>query len=540
MLDVLIDHLEQHERPHIIFHHQRWVRWNTSAQALFQSPTADEFQQLVADIDWHRNGEQPLFAAQQAYIGRLNHNGDYSVMSLAPVAEAPDSERVRMTLSRLQDLTLSLAEAPSLDALFRQAVEGGRAVFSIDRIGIMLIDPDTQKMTGTYGTDPHGNVVDERHFVGEVPKLAEVQHVLNRRDYVAYWPDIALRYNDEVISQGWSAMVALWDNDQPIGWIACDNLLSCQPMASWQRQLIALYGAALSQVIRRKRAEISLRQANESLEQTVQVRTQALRDKLDELAHTRDELIEAEKLASLGGMVTGVAHEIGTPLGNANMACSWFESHLAQLDDAVASGRLTKSALDEFLQSAKESADILASNLGRSTDLLKSFRALAVEQLDEREVVINLHQWFEQLTFSFAHLLKKHGIVVSNDIDPSIRMRTNPGLIAQIITNLIQNCVTHAFDNTAKPMITVSAKPAGDARMHIFFADNGKGVQTDHINKIFDPFFTTRRAQGGSGLGLNIVYNIVTGKLGGQIQARQGNQGGLEYMLTIAGALPYV
>lgn len=540
MLDVLIANFDQSERPQILFYKQQWLRWNVSAQALFGHPQSERFQHLLTKIDWHRVGRQPFESQGDVFIGNLVHADQHSILSLKNTEDATDSERVRGTLSRLQDLTLALAEKPDLDELLRHAVQGGRAVFQIDRIAIMLIDPITRQLNGTYGTDPHGNVVDERYFFGKVPELSELEQVLQKRDYVAYWPNIALRYNDKIVGHGWSAMVALWDNDQAIGWIACDNLISRQPLESWQRQLIALYGAALSQVIRRKRTELHLRHVNESLEQTVAERTQSLRSKIDELERTRQELIEAEKLASLGNMVTGVAHEISTPLGNAKMACSWITEQVGQLNQQVADGALTRSALTEFLSGASDSSNIMAANIDRSAELLNSFRSLAVEQLDEREAVISLRDWFDQVIFSFGHLLKMHQVTVNNDIDPRVRLRTSPGLIGQIATNLIQNAVTHAFEGCVQPRIDISSKPAGDGRIHLIFADNGKGVQTDQLNKIFDPFFTTRRGQGGSGLGLNIVYNIVTGRLGGQLQARTKASGGLEFIITISGALPHV
>ncbi|WP_119395944.1 GAF domain-containing sensor histidine kinase [Salinibius halmophilus] len=540
MLDVLIANFDQSDRPYILFLQQQWLRWNLSAAALFTDPENAEFKAFLTQVDWQRAGRQMFEFDGETYIGNLVHADDHSILSLRPMQDATNSERVRGTLSRLQDLTLSLAEQPDLDELLRCAVQGGREVFQIDRIAIMLIDPQTRQLNGTYGTDPDGNVVDERYFVGDVPDLAEVQQVLQKRDYVAYWPSIELRYNSKVVGHGWSAMVALWDNDQAIGWISCDNLISQQPLASWQRQLFAFFGAALSQVIRRKRTELNLRQMNESLEHKVAQRTQTLRSKIDELEKTRDELIESEKLASLGSMVTGVAHEISTPLGNAKMACSWISEQIEVLDERVNDGSLTKSALQSFLKGANESSSILAANIDRSAELLHGFRSLAVEQLDERESVINLRSWFDQVIFSFGHLLKKHRVQVNNGIDPRVRLRTSPGLIGQIATNLLQNAITHAFADCSEPRIDISSKPAGDGRIHLFFADNGKGVHTDQLTKIFDPFYTTRRGQGGSGLGLNIVYNIVTGRLGGQLQARRSTSGGLEFIITISGALPHV
>lgn len=540
MLDALLASFDQNERPHILFYRQQWARWNASAEQLFKQPSSECFRQLTSQIDWPTTSRQSIELNGDVFIGQLFNAGEHSILSLKNADDATDSERVRATLSRLQDLTLELAEKPDLEYLLRHAVAGGRQVFQIDRIGIMLIDPATKQMTGTFGTDPKGNVVDERFFSGDVPDLVEVKQVLGKRDDVAYWPHIALRYNNEIVGYGWSAMVALWDNDQTIGWIACDNLISKEPLASWQRQLIALYGAALSQVIRRKRTEVHLRHVNENLEQEVQQRTQTLRSKVTELEHTRRELIESEKLASLGGMVTGVAHEISTPMGNAKMACSWISEQIDELSCLVNENSLTKTALEQFLTGAAESSSILAANIDRSTELLQSFRSLAVEQLDEREAVINLRDWFDQMIFSFAHLLKKHHVEVQNDIDPRIRLRTSPGLIAQIATNLIQNAVTHAFENCDNPKIKIKAKPAGSGRIHLIFADNGKGVSAEQLNKIFDPFYTTRRGQGGSGLGLNIVYNIVTGRLGGQLQARSSASGGLEFIITISGALPHV
>ncbi len=262
----------------------------------------------------------------------------------------------------------------------------------------------------------------------------------------------------------------------------------------------------VSDIERRKQAEAELRREHAKSTYAFQ-----------ELQRTQASLVQAEKMASLGGLVAGVAHEINTPVGIAVTSASFLLEESRKLDTELAAGQIRKSAVTQFIATALESSQLVLSNLERAANLVQGFKQVAVDETSDSRRVFDLQQYIGEVLASLRPRFKKTAITVQLECAANIAMDTFPGSLAQVLTNLLMNSLIHAFDADDSGTITIKAARDGD-RVWIECCDNGKGISPEHLPQIFDPFFTTKRGHGGTGLGLHIVYNIVTQRLGGDIQ----------------------
>jgi signal transduction histidine kinase len=239
---------------------------------------------------------------------------------------------------------------------------------------------------------------------------------------------------------------------------------------------------------------------------------------LHELNTAQQNLIDAERLAALGGLVAGVAHEVNNPIGISLTVASSFarrtEAFEAELKSATG---LRRSQLDEFVRTSHDAAQQLVSNLHRAGELIQSFKQVAVDRSHAERRLFNLNEATDQIIASLRPALKKASIVLSVEIPENLLIDGYPGSYGQILTNLFLNAANHAFPDGRSGTITISAKPRGNDDVEIAFADDGAGMTADVQRQAFDPFFTTRRNEGGTGLGLHIVYNLVTQQLGGRM-----------------------
>lgn len=265
---------------------------------------------------------------------------------------------------------------------------------------------------------------------------------------------------------------------------------------------------------------------------------QALEEAQQRLLDTRDELVRAEKLAALGGMVAGVAHELNTPVGIALTAITHVEDGITELDQTVAAGKLTRSKLGEYQDMLRESAQLVHVNIARAAELVQSFKQVAVDQASEERRTFLLRQYIEEVLASLAPRLRREPHIISFDCPPDLEMDTYPGALFQVLTNLLMNAVIHAFEPGQRGAITLTGRALPDDRVELQFRDNGRGVSPDHLQRLFEPFFTTNRARGGSGLGLHIVYNLVTQSLKGRIGVTSVEGEGTCFTLTLPRHMP--
>jgi len=276
-----------------------------------------------------------------------------------------------------------------------------------------------------------------------------------------------------------------------------------------------------------------LHQLNKDLQSSqreLEIKNQTLNMMIDDLRDTQEQLVEAEKMASLGGLVAGIAHEINTPLGITITSASTMHRELKELESNFTDGKLKKSELVFFFEQANEACNILNTNLHRASELVSSFKQVAVDQTHDELRRINLKDYLNEVLVSIGPSYKRTAITLKSECDEGIYLVTYPGAISQIVSNLVINTVTHAFEQGEKGQILL--KSSIDGSQVIFtFKDNGKGISPDHLKKVFTPFFTTRRGTGGTGLGLSIVYNLVTATLKGKIEVHSSENEGTEFKI---------
>lgn len=237
---------------------------------------------------------------------------------------------------------------------------------------------------------------------------------------------------------------------------------------------------------------------------------------LDNLNATRKQLLESEKMSALGTLVAGVAHEINTPVGVGVSAASFLEIEIDKIVYKTNTGKLTKKDFDIFVEEAKKSCEILLKNLDKASTLIKSFKNIAVDQTTEELRTFNVKDYLNQVLLSLHPKLKKKDVDILIECDEKLVIESFPGAFSQIITNFVMNTLIHGFAGRDRGIINISIYEVDDM-IKINFSDNGVGIDKDNISKLFDPFFTTKRGEGGVGLGLHIVYNIINHTLKGNI-----------------------
>jgi signal transduction histidine kinase len=237
-----------------------------------------------------------------------------------------------------------------------------------------------------------------------------------------------------------------------------------------------------------------------------------------ELNAAQQNLIDAERLAALGGLVAGVAHEVNNPIGISLTVASSFARRGEIFETELRSnGQLRRSQLEEFVRNSRDAAQQLVANLHRAAELIQSFKQVAVDRSHAERRQFNLSEATDQIIASLRPVLKRAPIGLSVDVPEGLIIDGYPGSYGQILTNLFLNAVNHAFVDGRSGNISISARARGQDDVEINFADDGAGMSPDVQRQAFDPFFTTRRNEGGTGLGLHIVYNLVTQQLGGRM-----------------------
>lgn len=279
--------------------------------------------------------------------------------------------------------------------------------------------------------------------------------------------------------------------------------------------------------IARRQAEIEAKTAKENAEAA-----------LRELQETQQSLIEAEKLAALGGLVAGVAHEVNNPVGISLTVASSFARRCDQFSTEVRDGAIRKSRLDEFIAGSQEAAKQLVANLNRAADLIQAFKQVAVDRSHAERRVFELGEATEQIVASLLPALKRSSISLTVEINEEIMMDSYPGPYGQVLTNLVLNALVHAFPERRAGSMYLSAKRMGADQVEIHFADDGVGMSDDVQRRAFEPFFTTRRSRGGTGLGLHIVYNLVTHRLGGRLRLESAAGRGTSFRIRLPLAAP--
>lgn len=253
---------------------------------------------------------------------------------------------------------------------------------------------------------------------------------------------------------------------------------------------------------------------------------------IETLERTRDQLVQAEKMAALGELVAGIAHEINTPVGVGVTAASFLDVKTKEFKKIYASGDLKKSELENFLQTIEEVSNSIFINMKRAAELISSFKQVAVDQSSESKRNFNLKEYLSEILLSLRPGYKKTGHKIHVNCDPDIELNSFPGAFSQILNNLIMNSLIHGFEETDQGLIQIDITRQGRTLLFIY-KDNGKGMNKEQKDKAFDPFYTTRRGKGGTGLGLSIVFNLVTQTLQGSIDCDSSPGNGICFTMKI-------
>jgi len=284
-----------------------------------------------------------------------------------------------------------------------------------------------------------------------------------------------------------------------------------------------LFTVILRDISKRKQTEKLLADYNQTLEYQVAERTQKLSQALEQLKATQAQLVESEKMAALGSLVAGVAHEINTPLGIGVTASSTLAEKTAEFSQIYHSGAMKRSQLTKFLQTAEQSSSIILSNLNRAAELIQSFKQVAVDQCSESRRSFKLKEYLQETLTALGpkFTCTKHTVAIRGE--ESLVVDSYPGALSQVVTNLVINSLVHAYSPEDSGSMVIDFHQACNfyeqrEEIILSYSDDGQGMTPEIEKKIFDPFFTTKRGQGGSGLGLHLVYNLVRQKLQGTIE----------------------
>jgi PAS domain S-box-containing protein len=293
-------------------------------------------------------------------------------------------------------------------------------------------------------------------------------------------------------------------------------------------------------VTERRLAQQEVLELNTQLEARVAQRTaelllvnQELTQTLATLARARDQLVQSEKLAALGSLVTGVAHELNTPIGNCVTAISAFDYRVAEFSEMAQAG-LKRSDLQRFLEDSREAADLMIRNVTRAATLISSFKQVAVDQTSSQRRHFSLATAISELLLTLKPMVAKSVCTITSDTQHDAQLDSFPGPLGQILTYLIENAILHGYDEgRTAGSISVETRCVGTEHASITVRDWGRGIPADHMRHLFEPFFTTRLGQGGSGLGLYVVHNITTGVLGGTVEVGSVEGAGATLTITI-------
>jgi PAS domain S-box-containing protein len=276
-------------------------------------------------------------------------------------------------------------------------------------------------------------------------------------------------------------------------------------------------------------AETALRESEQELRNARDAAEAALQN----LRETQSSLVEAEKFAALGRLVTGVAHEINNPVGICLTVASTLERKSALFGAEVASGDIKRTSLNDFLKTSRDGSAQLVANLNRVAELIQSFKQVADDRISFDQRTFDLGNLTQQVIVSFRPSLRERNLTLDVECQPNLLMNSYPGPYGQLLTILLLNSVVHAFPDGKAGTVAIKVRAFGEDNVEILFSDDGCGMSAEVRRQAFDPFFTTRRHLGSTGLGLHILRNIVTNRLGGRLSLDSSPGAGTKFQIIL-------
>jgi signal transduction histidine kinase len=444
------------------------------------------------------------------------------------VAERRRAEQVQHALFQIANLSSGSVAPEELPAHLHRIIS---ELIVAENFFIALYHPATLEMSIPYWVDqkcPEPPVTRFRYGAGMSSYVLSTKHAqlhdAESLERLFTSGQLKEPIGDTNVAS-WMGAPMLVD-DQPYGVIVVQSYDAATVYTKADLDLLAFMASHAATAVARMKADHRIRRAKERLEK----QNAALNNALTQLQEAQSELVRQEKLASLGRLVAGVAHEINTPLGICVTATSHLVQELKLTREELAAGEMTEDSLDSFFDVVDQSLRIMTTNTQRAAALVRSFKQVAVDQSSDDLRTFNLGTYLNEVLLSLQPKLKGRPVKVDVQCPADITLDSFPGAVSQIVTNMIMNSLVHGFARDQAGTITLHAAHDGET-VTLDYADDGAGMDADTLAKLFDPFFTTRRGLGGSGLGAHILYNLATGPLGGSVRAESEPGKGLRYQL---------
>ncbi|HEU4850570.1 MAG TPA: ATP-binding protein [Telluria sp.] len=418
-------------------------------------------------------------------------------------AEARRAEVLQRTSSTLERLSAIGREVTAhLDpaAVFETLNRHIHGLMPATTFAIYLTDPGGTMLVRVFGVE-QGAPMAHNSFLMSNPAAISVRCITELREiYIENWGDSPNRYVVPGTVDNMTGLFApLMAGDRAIGVMTVQAL---EPYAYGDLERLVFrtlcaYGAI---ALDNARAYTQLRDA-------------------------QSQLVAQEKLAALGSLMAGVAHELNTPIGNSLLIASTLQDRTTELAKQVEAGTLRRSDLQRYVDDAGKATVLAMRGLTSAATLVNSFKQVAVDRTTEQRRSFDLRQVCQEIVATMMNRLRAAGHSIEVEVPPGLVLDSYPGPFGQVITNFINNALLHAFDGRRDGRMQLSAQQLPDSRIQVQFSDDGCGIPAENLARIYDPFFTTKLGQGGSGLGLSISYNIVTALLGGQVTVTSGDSG---------------
>jgi signal transduction histidine kinase len=444
------------------------------------------------------------------------------------VAERRRAEQVQHALYQIADLSASALETGELASSLHRIIA---ELMVAKNFLIALTHPDSGEISIPYFVDEKDGEAPHKRFPFGI---GMVSYVLQTRQ--AQLHDAGsfarLQASGKVREPLGNVGIASWIgapmlvHDKAYGVMVVQSYDPTIVYSKAELDLLAFIASHVAVAIARMQADRAIRKAKESLE----AQNAALNQALTQLQEAQSELVRQEKLASLGRLVAGVAHEINTPLGICVTATSHLVQELKLTREELADGTMTEDSLHAFLDVVDQSLRIMTTNTQRAAALVRSFKQVAVDQSSDDIRSFNLGAYVNEVLLSLQPKLKGRPVKVEVDCPKDLVLDSFPGAVSQILTNMLMNSLVHGFEREQAGHIRIHAA-LDDDTVVFEYGDDGAGMDADTLAKLFDPFFTTKRGSGGSGLGAHILYNLVTGALGGTLRVESEPGKGLQYHL---------
>ncbi|MEO5934194.1 MAG: GAF domain-containing sensor histidine kinase [Duganella sp.] len=444
------------------------------------------------------------------------------------VAERRRAETIQRALYELANLSATTTGGNVLNTRLHEIIS---ELVPARNFLIAIYHPDSEEISIPYFVDEKDDQAPVKRFDFGIGMSS---YILQRKqaalldkaglDVLVAGGDIARPLGNVDIASWMGAPMLL--GDQAYGVIIVQSYDAAVLYTQADLDILAFMASHVAVAIARMQAEREIRRAKDALEE----QNAALESALASLKEAQGELVRQEKLASLGRLVAGVAHEINTPLGICVTATSHLVEELKLTREDMAAGALDEDGLNQFFDIIDQSLRIMTTNTQRAAALVRSFKQVAVDQSSDDIRSFNLRKYLDEVLLSLQPKLKGKPIVVDIDCEERIEMASFPGAVSQIVTNMVMNSLVHGFEEGQSGKISINGKLDGD--FVVFeYSDDGVGMDTGTLAQLFDPFFTTKRGSGGSGLGAHILFNLVTGALGGTIKVASAPGMGLHYKL---------